>query len=95
MRIDANTDTVSLIGDYGSMQYNWHGGVKSNNNGCIYCFPAHHSHVLKINTNVEPSLVGEKRLSLVPIHRAHDDLDNVTRYKWLGGSLGADGNVYG
>lgn len=101
LRIDANTDTVSLLGDYGLNEYNWHGGIKSDRNGCIYCFPAHHSHVLKIDTNIKISHDASKngkndcRLSLVPIHRASYDKDEVTRYKWLGGSLGADGNIYG
>ncbi len=102
IRIDANTDTVSLLGDYGLNEYNWHGGIKSDINGCIYCFPAHHSHVLKINTDPKPNdeddvddVKKEFRLSLVPIHRASYDKDEVTRYKWLGGSLGADGNIYG
>ena len=102
LRIDANTDTVSLLGDYGLNEYNWHGGIKSDRNGCIYCFPAHHSQVLKIDTNIKTShddgnrnWKNDCRLSLVPIHRASYDKDEVTRYKWLGGSLGADGNIYG
>ena len=37
---------------------------------------------------------GEGRLTLLPIRRASYDTDRVTRYKWLGGALGADGNVY-
>ena len=36
-----------------------------------------------------------ERLELLPIHRAPYDTDEVTRYKWLGGSMGLDGNVYG
>jgi len=93
LRIDANTDEVTLLGDYGLNKYNWHGGVKSYRNGCIYCFPAHHSEVLKIDTS--QSCGAGERLSLVPIRRPPYDSDKVTRYKWLGGSVGADGNVYG
>ena len=81
------------MGNYGLNEYNWHGGVKSDRNGCIYCFPAHHSHVLKIDTN--PMEDDKSRLSLIPINRPPYDEDKVTRYKWLGGSIGADGNVYG
>ena len=95
LRIDANTDQVSLLGNYGLKEYNWHGGVKSEKNGNIYCFPAHHSHVLKISTNIETEDISESRLSLIPVKRASYDKDKVTRYKWLGGSLGADGNIYG
>jgi hypothetical protein len=107
LRIDANHDTVEVIGEdlFGTMKYNWHGGVKSSKNGKIYCFPAHHSHVLCIDTRWTMSprqhddngscKSGEERLELLPIHRAHYDKDEVTKYKWLGGSIGADGNVYG
>jgi hypothetical protein len=103
LRIDANTDTVSLLGSYGLKKYNWHGGIKAEKNGYIYCFPAHHSHVLKIdtNSNLDNTAADDdaddiySRLSLVPIQRASYDKDQVTRYKWLGGSMGKDGNIYG
>ncbi len=97
LRIDANTDTVELIGEdeFGLRKYNWHGGVKAGN-GKIYCFPAHNSHVLSVDTTASASMNDNRdRLSLLPIHRAPYDDDKVTRYKWLGGSLGRDGNVYG
>jgi hypothetical protein len=89
LRIDANFDTVSLLGDYGTNRYNWHGGILAK--GSIYAFPAHAEAVLKIDTAV--GLNGDERLSTLPIQRAEYDLDGVTRYKWLGGSMGADGNV--
>ncbi len=97
LRIDADTDRVSLLGNYGLNEYNWHGGIKSDVNGCIYCFPAHHSHILKIDTNCNDVSPNSQcsRLTLLPIQRASYDKDKVTRYKWLGGSLGADGNIYG
>ena len=87
LRIDANDDTVSLIGDYGCNKYNWHGGVLAN--GSIYAFPAHAESVLKIDTGMGV----EDRLNTLPIDRAEYDVCNVTKYKWLGGSIGADGNV--
>jgi hypothetical protein len=109
LRIDANHDTVKVIGDelFGIKKYNWHGGVKSGKNGKIYCFPAHHSHVLCIDTRwnsvinhpqddaTPPPEEEDRLLELLPIHRADYDKDEVTKYKWLGGSIGADGNVYG
>jgi len=49
--------------------------------------------VLKIDTI--PMEDNKSRLSLIPINRPPYDEDKVTRYKWLGGSIGADGNVYG
>ncbi|KAL3793059.1 hypothetical protein HJC23_003067 [Cyclotella cryptica] len=92
LRINANDDTASLLGDYGSNMYNWHGGVLAKN-GAIYAFPAHAEEVLKIDTM--PNIEEQNRLMLLPIQRAEYDVDGVRRYKWLGGSLGADGNVYG
>lgn len=96
LRIDATKDQVTLIGEnqFKVAEYNWHGGIKSPENGKIYCFPAHHSHVLCINTNINVAGT-EESLDLLPIHRAPYDNDIVTRYKWLGGALGADGNIYG
>mmetsp|Transcript_17566 Transcript_17566/g.26589 ORF Transcript_17566/g.26589 Transcript_17566/m.26589 type:complete len:542 (+) Transcript_17566:48-1673(+) len=96
LRVDANTDKVELIGEekFGVREYNWHGGVKGSNNGKIYCFPSHNSHVLCVDTSIKIS-AGEERMSLLPIYRAPYDHDQVTRYKWLGGSTGRDGNIYG
>ena len=88
-RIDANTDQVSILGNYGAKQYNWHGGLLSQINGAIYAFPAHSMQVLKIDT------VKNGLQTLLTIQRAPYDNDNVTRYKWLGGSIGADECVYG
>mmetsp|Transcript_24988 Transcript_24988/g.53066 ORF Transcript_24988/g.53066 Transcript_24988/m.53066 type:complete len:616 (+) Transcript_24988:131-1978(+) len=97
LRIDTDSDTVSLLGDYGNNLYNWHGGIKSTKNGCIYAFPAHSETVLKIDTRKSPDqIAGEEGiLSVLSIHRAPYDIQPITRYKWLGGSLGADGNIYG
>ena len=92
LRIDANTDEVSLLGDFGWNKYNFHGGIKSSQ-GAIYAFPAHADKVLKIDTSMSNGDDGE-RLSLLPIERASYDNDPVTRYKWLGGCTGYDGNIY-
>ena len=59
--------------------------------GSIYAFPAHSDKVLKIDTAVD--LEDDERLSTLPIQRAEYDADGVERYKWLGGSVGCDGNV--
>ena len=89
LRIDCETDTASLVGpDYGSNLWNFHGGIQAN--GAIYAFPSHADAVLKIDTT-EPSR--GQNCTLLPIHRA--DGDTVRRYKWLGGSKGLDGNIYG
>jgi DNA-binding beta-propeller fold protein YncE len=96
LRIDTKNDSVQLIGEesFDVAQYNWHGGIKSPKNGKIYCFPAHNSHVLSIDTNSDRAGT-ESSLDLLSIHRASYDKDTVTKYKWLGGALGADGNIYG
>lgn len=38
--------------------------------------------------------VGEDVISELSIHRAVYDTDDRKNYKWLGGSIGADGNIY-
>lgn len=89
LRIDADTDTATLVGpDYGANKWNWHGGIKAN--GSIYAFPSHADTVLKIDTS--PSSRG-RNCSLLPIPRQKGD--TVKNYKWLGGSIGMDGNIYG
>ena len=103
--IDANTDQVSLLGNFGWNKYNFHGGVKSKL-GSIYAFPAHADTVLKIDTTARGQYHDDDdddddddndddKISLLPIHRAPYDQDSVTRYKWLGGCIGADDNIYG
>jgi hypothetical protein len=75
--------------DHGVKLFNWHGGLKRN--GMIYAFPSHSDKVLKIDTSMESK--GEKSV-LLDIHRASYDTDETKNYKWLGGSIGADGNIY-
>ena len=89
LRIDAETDTATLVGpDFGADRWNWHGGIEAH--GSIYCFPSHADTVLKIDTT-EPSC--GRNCTLLTIPRAPND--TVQNYKWLGGSKGADGNIYG
>jgi hypothetical protein len=91
LRIDCNTDTATLIGpDYGCAFFNWHGGIQVN--GKIYAHPSHADTVLVIDTN--PENAGSHICSELPIERAEYDTDDRKRYKWLGGNVGADGNVY-
>jgi hypothetical protein len=90
LRIDTETDTAKIVGpDHGVKLFNWHGGLKRN--GMIYAFPSHSDKVLKIDTSMESK--GEKS-TLLDIHRASYDIDETKNYKWLGGSIGADGNIY-
>jgi hypothetical protein len=90
LRIDTETDTARIVGpDHGCKLFNWHGGTKIN--GMIYAFPSHAGKVLKIDTSMESK---GQNSTLLDIHRDPDDTDTNTNYKWLGGSVGADGNIY-
>ena len=100
LQIDCNTDTATLIGpDYGVGQYNWHGGIKVN--GKIYAHPSHADTVLVIDTTIktggqqqDSTHDDQKRVYELPIHRATYDTDPRKNYKWLGGTVGLDGNIY-
>ena len=90
LRIDSKTDSAKIIGpNYGCGRYYWHGGIKSN--GKIFAHPSHAETVLVIDTTKD---VDEGIISELTIHRAEYDKDTRTNYKWLGGSIGADGNIY-
>jgi isopenicillin N synthase-like dioxygenase len=87
LRIDPTTDLVTIHGDFPEGHYKWHGGVVGPD-GCIYGIPAHADRVLKIIPGRAPvvkTIGGPLRTGQ---HR--DD----GKYKYLGGALGHDGNVY-
>lgn len=88
LRIDCETDTAALVGpDYGCAGFNWHGGIKMN--GKIYAHPSHAPDtVLVIDTNQKGAC------SELPIERASYDKDDRKNFKWLGGAVGRDGNIY-
>jgi len=93
------SDDVRIIGSFPQNQYLWHGGVKSPHNGAIYAFPSHADQVLKIQTRASECVNAstcneEQRFFLLDIHRQAND-DRCRRYQWLGGCIGADGNIYG
>ena len=92
LRIDCDNDSASLVGpDYGVAGYNWHGGIQIG--GKIYAHPSHADDlVLVINTN--PDCPREEICTELPIKRAEYDKDDRKNFKWLGGSVGADGNIY-
>ena len=103
LRIDPNTDSVDVIGSFPPGGYKWHGGLLARSTGVIYAFPSHANEVLCIDTNPAPParVIGEVgdeswRVSTIPILRHDGDADAPDlRYKWLGGSYGADGCIYG
>ena len=83
LRIDTKTLTVERIGDdLGTTGDKWSGGGIGGD-GCIYCIPAYHSRVLRIDpvTNTV-SLFGP-------------DLHNNKSLCWAGGCAGPYGCVYG
>ena len=89
LRIDTESDSATLVGpDFGSGKWNWHGGIEAS--GSIYAFPSHSNFVLKIDTTNKSR---GQDCTLLPIPRAPSD--TVQNYKWLGGSVGFDGNIYG
>lgn len=96
LKIDCTNDSATLIGpDYGTTKYNWHGGIQVH--GKIYAHPSHANTVLVIDTNVEnlnSSSHTTSQCSELPIIRAPYDTDPTPTYKWLGGSIGLDGNIY-
>eukprot|EP00578_Thalassiosira_sp_NH16_P002026 CAMPEP_0181131978 /NCGR_PEP_ID=MMETSP1071-20121207/30747_1 /TAXON_ID=35127 /ORGANISM="Thalassiosira sp., Strain NH16" /LENGTH=509 /DNA_ID=CAMNT_0023218275 /DNA_START=353 /DNA_END=1882 /DNA_ORIENTATION=+ len=107
LRIDPKTDSVQVLGDFPVGEWKWHGGLLAKSTGVIYAFPAHSNEVLCIDTNVKKgsSSDGEVvdcdddeswRVSTIPIQRHENDTDSPNlKYKWLGGSYGADGCIYG
>jgi hypothetical protein len=60
--------------------------------GKIYAHPSHADSVLVIDTHV--NVLNDDRCSHIPIKRAEYDTDSRANYKWLGGSVGVDGNIY-
>ena len=93
LRIDCDTSTAKIIGsDYGIGNYFWHGGIKVN--GKIYAHPSHANTVLVLDTRDKNRDSDDDRISELEIHRASYDKDTRKNYKWLGGSVGADGNIY-
>eukprot|EP00559_Dactyliosolen_fragilissimus_P003459 CAMPEP_0184859660 /NCGR_PEP_ID=MMETSP0580-20130426/4646_1 /TAXON_ID=1118495 /ORGANISM="Dactyliosolen fragilissimus" /LENGTH=562 /DNA_ID=CAMNT_0027356431 /DNA_START=32 /DNA_END=1720 /DNA_ORIENTATION=- len=104
LRINPITDEVQLLGNFPQGGYKWHGGLMAPSTGVIYAFPAHMNTVLCVDTNSSPPLSAapmtikddEWRVSTIPIKRGPDDTDSDDlQYKWLGGSHGANGHIYG
>ncbi len=95
LRINPKTDSVQVLGHFPWEGYKWHGGLLAHSTGVIYAFPAHSNEVLCVNTNPNIEL-DEDRISTIPIERHDEDTDSSSlTYKWLGGSYGADGCIYG
>lgn len=88
LRIDCATDTAALVGpDYGCAGFNWHGGIKVN--GKIYAHPSHAPDTVLVIDTKQKGVCSE-----LLIRRADYDTDKRKNFKWLGGAVGADGNIY-
>jgi hypothetical protein len=99
LRIDPKYDSVEIIGEFPEGNYKWHGGLLCHKTGIIYAFPAHENVVLCVDTKLKDDCFGTDqswRVSTIPIQRHQGDKDSPDlQFKWLGGSYGADGNIYG
>ena len=96
LQIDTRTDSARLIGpNYGVGCYNWHGGL--NLGGTIYAHPSHARTVLAVRTldpNPDRAIVEELPIAFNTDGTSAADPDARPNYKWLGGVVGADGNIY-
>jgi methyltransferase-like protein 6 len=98
LRINPKDDSVDVLGNFPSGGWKWHGGLLAPQTGVIYAFPAHSNEVLCVDTNVRGDINHDEswRVSTIPIKRHEGDTDpHDLRYKWLGGSYGADDCIYG
>jgi hypothetical protein len=92
LQINTANDSARLVGpNYGVQKYYWHGGI--NVAGRIYAHPSHAETVLVIDTTSRDANAIE--IKELPI-QYHDEQGASTKqsYKWLGGAVGTDGNVY-
>jgi hypothetical protein len=92
LQINTANDSARLVGpNYGVQKYYWHGGI--NVAGRIYAHPSHAETVLVIDTTSRDANAIE--IKELPI-QYHDEQSASTKqsYKWLGGAVGTDGNVY-
>ena len=101
LRINPKNDSVEILGNFPSGGWKWHGGLLSPETGVIYAFPAHSNEVLCVDSNINTLQDsncddGSWRVSTIPIKRHEEDTDPPDlKYKWLGGSYGADMCIYG
>jgi len=87
LRIDPENQRVTTHGDFPEGRYKWHGGVVGPD-GCIYGIPAHANKVLKVKPGLKPEIYTIGGHLRTGEHR----IDG--KYKYLGGAVGGDGNVY-
>jgi hypothetical protein len=99
LRINPWDDSVKILGNFPAGGWKWHGGLLAPQTGVIYAFPAHTDEVLCVDSNLCESKEHNDeswRVSTIPIKRHAGDTDpHDLPYKWLGGSYGADGCIFG
>jgi hypothetical protein len=91
VKVNPFNDKVSILGDFGDSDFKWHGGAVGPD-GCVYGFPAHAATVLKISPHIDDAQVGLEELHLDPLE---DPQVMQGKYKWLGGGVDREGNIYG
>ena len=77
-----NTKFNNVAHEQRTMEWKYHGGSYSHDEGCIYAIPQSAWHVLRIDTRTDTC-------TLVPSEPL------LGRYKWYGGVVGKDGAIYG
>uniref|UniRef100_A0A061RHK2 A1 cistron-splicing factor AAR2 n=1 Tax=Tetraselmis sp. GSL018 TaxID=582737 RepID=A0A061RHK2_9CHLO len=93
LRIDPRTDECRVIaeGQLPEGGWKWHGGLATDDGRFIFGFPNNADRVLKVDTLTdEVSLIGAEGVLRSGRHRVPQD----GRYKYLGGAIASDGNVY-
>jgi hypothetical protein len=87
LRIDPTTQSVTVHGSFPEGGHKWHGGTIGSDS-CIYGIPSHSDCVLKIEPGDPPTITTIGSNLRTGAHRSDG------KYKYLGGALGHDGNVY-
>lgn len=87
-----NPGTCEVIGEgLPEGGWKWHGGTANGEGTVIYGFPNHADTVLRIDTRTdEVTTIGGGEVLKSGRHRKPQD----GKYKYLGGAIGADGNMY-
>ena len=96
LRINPTTDDVRVIGEF-KESFKWHGGIVGVD-GCIYAFPSHADTVLRIAPpEVCPKVDDEHGVVLeeLPLSAECDPSTMIGKYKWGGGAMDREGNIFG
>ncbi|CAD7928562.1 unnamed protein product [Amoebophrya sp. A120] len=91
LKIDPDTGETSLLGGPFDGEFKWLRGVLASD-GCVYGIPSHGESVLRIFT----SKTNQHRERYNEVEQLYPDSGPMKGiWKWHGGILGQDGNIYG